>query len=54
MKSVKRFALVWMIAFISAIVKWSDVEWLNNPVILIIGFALTTITYGVLDIFGGE
>ena len=54
MKAAKRFFLVWMIVFLAAIVKWSDEEWLNNPTVLIIGFVVTALVWGLLDIFGKD
>lgn len=54
MKALKRVFLVWMIAFLAAIVKWSNDEWLNNPKVLIIGFVVTTLGWGLLDIFGED
>ena len=52
MKALKRICLVWMIAFIAAIVKTSNTEWIDNPVVLLIGFLTSGLLWGILDIWG--
>jgi hypothetical protein len=58
MKALKRFSLVWMIAFIAALVNLSDAKFIKNPTVVLIGFMITAVLYAFADAFdeliGGE